>query len=455
MTPEDFRRHGHEVIDWIADYLEGVESLPVRPSVKPGEVRAQLPDAAPENPEPFSDLMTDLDNIVMPGLLHWQSPNFFGFFPCGGSPPSLLADFISSGLAVNGITWEAGPAITEVENQVLDWLVDLLGLPTNWKTTGPGGGVIQMSASNSSHIALVAARHRTGARADQMVAYTSSQSHSSIEKGARIAGYGHVRLIDTDDRFAIRPAALRDAIERDRASGLQPTFVCSTLGTTGTTAIDPIDEIGEIARAEGLWHHVDAAYAGTAMICPELRYMQPGLDTVDSYVVNPHKWMLVGFDLSVLYLADREPLLDVLDITPSYLSSGQSEDVITYRNWHVSLGRRFRALKLWFVLRSYGAEAIRQMVRGHIEAANGLADRLKADPRFEIIAPHPLALVCFRHVDGADATEALGRAINDSGRAYLTASKGSDGWFLRVSTSQANTERRHLDAFWDLIDQLA
>lgn len=455
MTPDEFRQRGHEVIDWIADYLEKVESLPVRPIVKPGEVRSQLPDAAPEDPEPFADMMSDLDEIIMPGLLHWQSPNFFGFFPVGGSPPSLLADFISSGLGVNGITWESGPAITEVENQVLDWLVDLLGLPTRWKTTGPGGGVIQMSASNSSHIVMVAARHRQGPRADLMVAYTSSQSHSSIEKGARVAGYGHLRLIDTDDAFAMRPAALRDAIEKDRAAGLQPTFVCSTLGTTRTTAIDPIDEIGAIARAEGMWHHVDAAYAGTAMICPELRYMQPGLETVDSYVVNPHKWMLVGFDLSVLYLADREPLIDALDITPAYLRAGQSDDVITYRNWHVSLGRRFRALKLWFVLRSYGAEAIRQMVRNHIEQANDLAARLTADPRFNVIAPHPLALVCFQHVEGDGPTQALGEAINSSGKAYLTAAKGPSGWFLRISTSQANTQQSHIDQLWTLIDELS
>lgn len=455
VTPEEFRRRGHEVIDWIADYLEEVGSLPVQPSVRPGDIRSQLPSAAPERPEPFEDIMSDLDRVIMPGLLHWQSPNFFGFFPVGGSPPSLLGDFISSGLGVNGITWASSPALTEVENVMVDWLADLLGLPEAWKTTGPGGGVIQMSASNSSHISMVAARHRRGPRPDLMVAYCSDQAHSSIEKGARVAGYGHVRLIETDDEFAMRPEALRDAIVQDEEAGLLPTFVCSTVGTTGTTAIDPVDAIGAIARRKGLWHHVDAAYAGTAMICPELRHLQTGLDTVDSYVVNPHKWMLVGFDCSVLYLADRHPLIDALDITPAYLRGGETEEVITYRNWHVSLGRRFRALKMWFVLRSYGAEAIRDMVRGHIELANGLAARLTDDPRFELVAPHPLALVCFSHVDGDDATRALGDAINDSGQAYLTPSRGRPGWFLRVSTSQATTTSKHVDQLWELIDSLA
>jgi aromatic-L-amino-acid decarboxylase len=455
MTPEEFRRHGHEVVDWIADYMERVESLPVQPRVKPGDIRALLPDSAPEEPEAFGTILADIDRVVVPGLLHWQSPNFFGFFPVGGSPPSVLADFISTGLGVNGITWASGPAITEVENQVLDWLVDLLGLPESWKTTGPGGGVIQMSASNSSHISMVAARHKKGSRGDLMVAYTSDQAHSSVEKGARVAGYGHVRLIETDAGLAMQPGALAAAIERDRAAGLIPAFVCSTVGTTGTTAIDPVDRIGEIARREDIWHHVDAAYAGTAMICPEYRHMQPGLETVDSYVVNPHKWMLVSFDCSVLYLADRRPLIDALDITPAYLRGPLDEEVITYRNWHVSLGRRFRSLKLWFVLRSYGAEQIREMVRNHIAMGNELARRLNADRRFEVIAPHPLALVCFRHVDGDERTRELGRAINESGRAYLTPSHAKDRWFLRVSTSQAFTEQRHIDGLWELIDGLA
>ncbi|NND12491.1 MAG: aspartate aminotransferase family protein [Acidimicrobiia bacterium] len=455
MSPEEFRRHGYEVIDWITDYMKGVESLPVQPSVEPGEIRKMLPDSAPEEPEAFADIMADLDRVVVPGLLHWQSPNFFGFFPVGSSPPSVLADFISTGLGVNGITWASSPALTEVESQVLDWLADLLGLPETWKTTGPGGGVIQLSASNSSHISIVAARHRAGPGPDLMVAYTSSQSHSSIEKGARVAGIGHVRLIETDAEFAMRPAALQEAIDRDRAAGLQPMFVCSTVGTTGTTAVDPVAEIGAIARAEGLWHHVDAAYAGTAMICPELRYLQPGLETVDSYVVNPHKWMLVSFDCSVLYVADRDPLIDALDITPSYLRAAGDDEVIMYRNWHVSLGRRFRALKLWFVLRSYGAEAIRGLIRKHIGFANDLAARLEADERFEVIAPHPLALVCFRHIGGNEPTRALADAVNSSGKAYLTSASHDDRWYIRISTSQANTEQRHIDQLWSLIDELA
>ncbi len=455
MTPEEFRERGYEVIDWITGYMQRAESLPVQPSVAPGEIRAMLPDSAPEEPEPFSEIMADLDRVVVPGLLHWQSPSFFGFFPVGGSPPSVLADFLSTGLGVNGITWASSPAVTEIESQMVDWLAELLGLPDTWKTTGPGGGVIQLSASDSSHISIVAARHRAGGSPDRMVAYASDQAHSSIEKGARVAGIGHVRLIETDPQFAMRPDALLAKIQNDRNAGLVPVIVCSTIGTTGTTAVDPVDKIGAIAKAEGLWHHVDAAYAGTAMICPEMRYLQPGLDTVDSYVVNPHKWMLVSFDCSVLYMADRQPLIDAMDITPSYLRAADDDAVIMYRNWHVSLGRRFRALKLWFVFRSYGAEAIRGLIRKHIGFANDLAARLEADERFEVVAPHPLALVCFRHVGGSEPTRALADAVNASGKAYLTSASNDDRWYIRISTSQANTEQRHIDQLWSLIDELA
>jgi len=459
MSPDAFRRHGHRLIDWIADYLEQVESYPVTPSVRPGQIRAKLPDHAPEQPEPFEAILRDLDAIVMPGVTHWQSPNWFAYFPANASPPAILGELAAAGLAQQGMLWSTSPVTTELESHVLDWLVDLLGLPTRWKTSGPGGGVIQMSGSDSTHTALFVARHRARGRCrvEDMVAYTSAQAHSSVEKGARIAGYGRVRLVDVDAELAMCPHALRAAIEQDLAHGLVPVHVTSTVGTTGTTAVDPVRAVGLIARRHGLWHHVDAAYAGSAMICSEFRCYQDGLELADSYFFNPHKWMFTNFDCSAFYVAEREALVGALRILPPYLrnQASASGEVIDYRDWHVPLGRRFRALKLWFVLRSYGAEGIRHHIREHVRMARGLAERIGADPRFELVAPVPFALVCFRHVAGNRATDALAEALNASGKVCLTRSKLCDQSFLRVSVGQTWTEQRHVDRLWQLIDSLA
>ncbi len=460
MTTEQFRRFGKDLIDWIADYWDGLESVPIRPDLKPGDIRAMLPDHAPEHPEPFADLVADLDQIVAPGLVHWQSPNWFAYFPANASPPAVLAELVAAGLGQQGMLWSTSPVTTELESHVLDWLVDLADLPQTWKTTGPGGGVIQLSASDSTHVALVAARHRAqvaGAAVDSMVAYTSEQAHSSIEKGARVAGFGHIRLVEVDDAFAMRSAALAAAIRADRAAGLVPVFVGTTVGTTGTTAVDPIRTIGEIARREGMWHHVDAAFAGTAMLCAEFRRYQDGLELVDSYTFNPHKWMGVNFDCSVFYVADRAPLIDAMSILPPYLrdAASQQEGVIDYRDWHVPLGRRFRALKLWWVLRTYGAEGIRALVREHVRLAQWLEGRLHADPRFEVIAPTPFSLVSFRHLGGDEATERLAAAINAEGRAYLTPSVAGEHHFIRVSIGQSQTREHHVVALWEHIDRLA
>ena len=459
MTPEEFRLRGHEVIDWLADYMETVADAAIIPEVDPGDIRDRIPSLAPESPEPFDQILRDLDEVVRPGLVHWQSPGWFAYFPANTSPPSILGDLVSSGLGQQGMMWATSPACTEIENAVVDWMAELLGLPSEWKTDGPGGGVIQMSASDSTHTALVVARHQQADRGpiDQMVAYTSAQAHSSVEKGARMAGIPHIRLIPVDERFAMQPRALALAITEDRAEGLLPIFVASTVGTTGTTAVDPIDAIGAIARQHGLWHHVDAAYAGSAMICPEFREHQPGLETVDSYTTNPHKWMFTNFDCSLFYVADRTPLLQTMNILPPYLRNQPSTDgdVIDYRDWHVPLGRRFRALKLWFVLRSYGAEGIRHHIREHVALARELEARLEADERFELVAPVPFALVTFRHAEGNKATDDLVHAINASGHSYVTPSKLGDTSFIRVSVGQTNTGREHVDRLWRLIDGAA
>jgi len=459
MDADEFRRHGHALIDWLADYYDRVEDLPVLSEVEPGSIRAQLPDAAPEAAEPFEDVLADLDRVVMPGITHWQNPNWFAYFPANTSPPSVLAELASAGLGIQGMLWSTSPACTEIETQVMDWLVDLLGLPAGWKTTEAGGGVLQMSASDSTHTALVVARHRaTSAGHDigDLVAYTSAQAHSSIEKGANVAGYRHVRLVGVDADQAMDAEALRAAVDADVTAGLIPTFVGSAVGTTGTTGVDPVRAIAEIAGQHGMWHHVDAAYAGTAMICPEFRHHQDGLELVDSYTFNPHKWMMVNFDCSAFFVADRAPLIDCLSILPPYLKNEASESgaVIDYRDWHVPLGRRFRSLKLWWVLRSYGAEGIRAMVRHHVALADDLASRLETDPRFELVAPHPFALVCFRCVESDAATEALAAAVNATGDMYWTPSVLDDRPIIRVSIGQSRVEQRHVDRLWDLIDRL-
>ena len=457
MTPDEFRRYGHELVEWVAGYMERVAALPVQASVEPGEIRAALPPAAPEDPEPFEALVRDLDDVVLPGITHWQSPGWFAYFPANTSPPSVLAELVTAALGAQGMMWSTSPALTEIEAHVLDWLVELLGLPQKWKTAvGPGGGAIQVSASDSTHLAHVVARERAmerGASSEDVVAYTSSQAHSSIEKGARVAAIRHLRLIDVDRDFALRPSALAEAVARDVAHGLVPAIVTSTLGTTGTCAVDPIGEVAAIARRHGLWHHVDAAYVGSALICPELRVEQGGIARADSFVFNAHKWMFTNFDCSVFWVADRAPLIGTMSILPPYLQNAASAsgDVIDYRDWHVPLGRRFRALKLWWVLRSYGARGIRHHIREHVRLARLLGDRVDDHASLVRTAPVSFGLVCFAHRDGNAATNALAEAINRDGSVYVTPSTIGEQRFIRVSVGAAATSEQHVERLWSII----
>ncbi len=458
MTPDEFRRHGHEVVEWVAAYMERVGSLPVAAQVAPGEVRGRMPDAAPEDPEPFAALMRDLDEVVLPGITHWQSPGWFAYFPANVSGPSILAELVAAGLGAQGMLWATSPALTEVENQVLDWLVDLLGLPSGWKTeSGPGGGVIQMSASDSTHLVHVVAREvaaRRGGDAGRLVAYASSQAHSSVERGARVAGYRHVRLVDVDETFALRPDALRAAVERDVADGLHPAVVTSAIGTTGTGAVDPVAAVAPLAREHGLWHHVDAAWAGSAMVCEEHRGAQAGVEDADSYTFNAHKWLFTNFDCNVLWVADRAPLIETLSIVPPYLRNAASEsgEVIDYRDWHVPLGRRFRALKLWWVLRSYGARGLRHHIREHVALAAEIGRRVDEHLALERVAPVSFALVCFRHAGGNEATDALAAAINATPGLHVTPSAIGETRFIRVSVGQTHTTAADVDRLWAAID---
>jgi len=459
MSFDDFRRHGHALVDLIADHLETVEQRPIVPDVQPGWVRSQLSDAAPAQPEDFDDVLADLTRVVEPALLGWQHPGFMGFFPANASLPAILGELASAGFGQIGMMWWTSPAATELENHVLDWLVDAMGLPGAWRTdSGVGGGVIQGTASEASHTAMVVARQRAverGASTDELVAYGSAQAHSSIEKGAKVAGYRHVRLVDVDDAYALRPEEFARLVESDLEAGLVPAVVTSTVGTTATAAVDPLRSISQVARRHRLWHHVDAAYAGSAMLCQEFRHHVDGVELADSYVFNPHKWLLTNFDCSVMWVADRRPLIDTMSIAPPYLRNEATESgaVIDYRDWHLPLGRRFRALKLWFVLRSYGTDGLRAMLRQHVAMARGLADRLAADPRFELVAPVAFSLVCFVHRDGDGATDRVARHLNAAGDVYVTPSVLPDGRrFVRVAVGQARTEQRHVDRAWQLID---
>ena len=457
MTPEELVEYGTAALRLAARYLEGIDQQPILPSAEPGDLRALLPNEPPERPEPMDRILADIEELIVPALVGWQAPGWFAFFPANSSPPSIIGELLSAAFAQQGMLWSTSPATTELECHVLDWLVDLLGLPESWKSSGPGGGVIQMSASDATHTALVVARVTNGAPIADQVVYSSSQAHSSIEKGARLAGFDHIRLLDVDDVYALRPDALADAVEADIAAGLVPSFVCSTVGTTGTTAVDPVAEISRVAHRHGLWHHVDAAYAGSAMILPELRHHQSGLNQADSYVFNPHKWMFTNFDCSVFYVADRAPLIQTMSIVPPYLRNAASDtgEVTDYRDWHVPLGRRFRALKLWMVLRTYGAEGIRHHLRRHVRMAADLHTWIEDHPHLEPIAPAPFGLVTFRHIDGDAATERIVSAINSSGHSYVTPSNIDGRRFIRVSIGQTTTGASHVERLRSVIDWAA
>jgi len=466
MTPDEFRRYGRAVVDWIADYYEQVESLPVLPRVEPGQIRASLPPEPPLQGEDFKVILEDVTKLILPGLTHWQSPNFFAFFPANASGPAILGDLLSSGLGVQGMLWATSPACTELETHVLDWLADMLDLPAKFKSEADGGGVIQDTASSASLCALLAARERTTNFTSnehgcdgRLVAYTSNQAHSSIEKAVKIAGLGrqNLRLIEVDEHFAMRPDALARQIEADRDAGLVPCFVSATVGTTSSNAIDPVPEIGRICHEEGLWLHVDAAMSGTAALCPEFRYIHDGVELADSYCFNPHKWMFTNFDCDCFYVADRATLIKTLSVLPEYLRNKATESgaVIDYRDWHIPLGRRFRSLKLWFVIRHYGVEGLRHHVKRHVELAQNFAGWIEEHDRFELVVPPPLNLVCFRHLGGDDINQKLLERLNQSGELYLTHTVLDGRYTLRFCIGQTHTETRHVEAAWRQIQDMA
>ena len=462
MSSKEFREYGYSVIDWIADYYDGIEKYPVKSQVSPGDIRSSLKKNPPKYGESMETILKDIDRVIMPGITHWQSPMFFGYFPTNTSGPSILADLISSGLGVNGMLWETSPSCTELETQVLDWLADMLNLPNDFKSINKGGGVIQDTASSASLCAMIAARERKNrgrsnlfGLKDNLIVYISSETHSSIEKAAMISGIGskNVRCIEVDDGFSMDVNSLKKQIKKDIGDGHIPFFVCATIGTTSSTGIDPVKEIGRICDQYDLWMHVDAAMAGTASLCPEYQYIQKGINYADSYLFNPHKWMLTNFDCSCLFIKNREALTSSLEILPEYLKteSSKKDKVTDYRDWQIPLGRRFRALKLWSVIRYYGTSGLQNYIRNHIELAQYFFRCVKNDNRFEIMAPAPLNLVCFRAKGDDDLNQALLKYINDSGKILMTHTKLKNSFTLRFCVGQTHTNMSHIKLAWHLI----
>ncbi|WP_313328552.1 DOPA decarboxylase [Pseudomonas qingdaonensis] len=467
MSPEEFRQQGHQLIDRIADYRANVASLPVMAQVEPGYLKHALPQAAPQQGEPFEQILADVDQLVMPGLSHWQHPDFFGYFPSNGTLSSVLGDFLSTGLGVLGLSWQSSPALSELEETTVDWLRQMIGLSGAWS------GVIQDTASSSTLVALICARERASdyalvkgglqAQARPLMIYTSAQAHSSVDKAALLAGFGkhNIRYIEVDEAFAMRPEALAAAIEQDLAAGLQPCAVVATTGTTATTALDPLEPIGRIARAHGLWLHVDSAMAGSAMILPECRWMWTGIEQADSIVVNAHKWLGVAFDCSLYFVRDPQHLIRVMSTNPSYLQSAVDGEVKNLRDWGIPLGRRFRALKLWFMLRSEGVEGLQQRLRRDLGNARWLEQQVDAAPGWEVLAPVQLQTLCIRHQPGGLEGEVLDRhtrawadRLNASGAAYVTPATLNGQWMVRVSVGALPTEREHVARLWERLQQV-
>jgi aromatic-L-amino-acid decarboxylase len=468
MNNDEFRKHAHELVDWMADYFEGVEDYPVKPDVQPGDILEKLPEYAPQDSESFEAMFEDFKETIMPGMTHWQSPNFMGYFPANTSYPSVLAEMLTATLGAQCMSWLTSPAATELEEQIMVWLRDLIELPESFT------GVIEDTASTSTLCALLMAREQVtdfgvneeGFSNDQkFTIYCSSETHSSIEKGVKIAGFGkqNLRKMPVDKNFAMQPGQLEKTIRQDLENGYKPTAVVATIGTTGSTAIDPLEEIGEICSKYEIFLHVDAAYAGTALLLPEKQWMNKGIEHADSFVFNPHKWMFTNFDCSAFFVQDEALLVHTFEIMPEYLKTPEDKRVKNYRDWGIPLGRRFRALKLWFVLRSFGVEGLQEKVRYHISLAEQLKKKIEQHDHFEILAPVPLNAICFRfHPDYIsdrrkldELNEKLLNQIQKSGKLFLTHTKLDGKYTIRIVIGNTNVEKHHVDQAWDLIKEKA
>lgn len=468
MTHSEFRQRAHQLADWMADYFENIAQYPVKPAIAPGDIKAQLPDNPPLASEPFDALMADFQSIILPGMTHWSHPQFFAYFPTGNSAPSVLAEMLTAAMGAQCMIWQTSPAAEELEERVMEWLRDMLGLPNNWV------GVIQDTASTATLASLITAREQASQwainqsgfyQSPRLRVYASAQVHSSILKDVRIAGYGEDNLvyIPTDEAYAMIPEALEQAMLDDIEQGFRPACVVAAIGTTSSTAMDPLRPIGEICRRHKVFLHVDAAYAGAAFLLPEMRHLIEGIELADSLVFNPHKWMFTNFDCTAYFVRDKAALVNSFSILPEYLKTPEDQLVNNYRDWGIPLGRRFRALKLWFVIRSYGVEGLQFKIRSHIEYGQRLAALIAAAPDFEIMAPVPLNLVCFRYLPQPDLSpEAVDRlneqlllSLNGSGRILLTQTRLSGRYVIRMVAGQTDATWEEIEKGWELIQSTA
>jgi aromatic-L-amino-acid decarboxylase len=467
MNNKEFRQYAHQMVDWMADYFEGIEEYPVKAQVQPKEIYNQLPEQAPIQGEEMSVIFKDFQDIILPGITHWQHPNFFAYFPANTSFPSILGEMLTATLGAQCMIWDTSPAAAELEERVMNWLRDLMGIPSSFE------GVIQDTASTATLTAILSARERAtnfesnkkGITQNNFRVYCSTETHSSIEKAVKIAGLGKDNLvkIPVDAHLRMQPAALEKAIQEDLKNGYRPMCIVAAIGTTGTTAIDPLKEIAKISQQHQIWLHVDAAYAGSALILPEFQWMIEGIEQVDSFVFNPHKWLLTNFDCSVYFIKDKESLLKTFEVLPEYLKTASRGIVNDYRDWGVPLGRRFRALKLWFVIRNYGVEGLQKQLRAHISLAQKLTTWVKNSPDFELLAPTTLNLVCFRyHPKNIQDEEILNTVnekilhqLNKSGRMYLTHTKINQQYTFRLVVGQTFVEAHHIQKAWEQIQEIA
>ncbi len=468
MNISEFRTHGHELVDWIADYFESIRTYPVKAQVAPGDILKTLPETPPAEGDPFTEIFSDFQKKILPGITHWQHPSFFAYFPANSSLPSVLGELLTSALAAQCMIWQTSPAAAELEERVMEWLKQMLALPDAFT------GVIQDTASTATLCSILTARERisdyevndSGLQTQPRYAvYCSTETHSSIEKAVKIAGLGrkNLRLVGVDSSFAMRPELLDAAIEEDKKKGVTPLCVIATIGTTGSTAIDPIRKIGEICLRHKVWMHVDAAFAGTALLLPEMRWMADGLEFADSFVFNPHKWMATNFDCSAYYVKDKGALIRTFEILPEYLKTSEGASVNNYRDWGVPLGRRFRALKLWFVIRSFGVKGLQEMVRRHLSFARYVKEQIEKSDDFELLAPVSVSLVCFRyHPAGTDDLDRLNRLnesllakLNATGKLYMTHTKLNGAYTLRMVIAQTYVQREDISAAWELIQSTA
>lgn len=465
-NPDEFKKYAYEFIDWIVDYYKNIEDYPVKSQVKPKEILDKLPDSPPEYSESIEKIFSDFKEIILPGITHWQNPNFHAYFPANSSFPSLLAEMLMSALGVQGMKWETSPAATELEEKVMNWLKEMLGLPSNFS------GVIQDTASTSTLASIICAREKYSdfkinqngfKNFENLRVYCSTETHSSIEKAVKIAGVGKENLVkvDVDNEFKMKTDELENSIKKDIEKGFKPFCVIAALGTTGSTAVDPLEKISVICRKYNLWLHVDAAYSGSALILPEYKWMLNGIEQADSFVFNPHKWLFTNFDCSAYFVKEKEYLIRTFEILPEYLKTLSDNKVNNYCDWGIPLGRRFRALKLWFVIRNFGVNGLQEKLRYQISLAKSLESKIRKEKKFEILAPVNFNLICFRFKpSGVNSEERLNeinekllQKINSTGKIYLSHTKLNGKYTLRMVIGQTNVNEKHIEKAWNLIKE--